>query len=305
MTASFPPERLMLIDAHHHLWAPAQRAYPFMAAEPLAPIRRSYDLADLERVTRPLGVEATVLVQAVSTQEETNHLLAIADSSHGLVSGVVGWTDLTSPDVSSQLAAVRGGPGGARLVGVRHQAEDEPDPNWLVRPAVTAGVAAVGNAGLVYDLLVKAPQWAAALALVRRTPGTVFVLDHAGKPDIAGGAWAPWAQMISALSPEPNVHVKLSGLVNQARWSDWTTAELQPYAEHVLDSFGADRVMLGSDWPVSELAGDYARVMLSLRSLLDGLGNDERVQVLGRTAERTYGLRVVPGGPGGERVGRE
>lgn len=295
----------MLIDAHHHLWDPAQRSYPWMAAEPMAPIRRSYDLADLERVTRPLGIEATVLVQAVSTVEETDHLLAVAEASHGLVGGVVGWTDLTSADVSGQLAALRSGAGGAHLVGVRHQAENEPDPDWLVRPDVAAGVAAVGDAGLVYDLLVKAAQWSAALALVRRTPGTVFVLDHAGKPGVAGGEWATWAPMISALAGEPNVRVKLSGLVTEARWDDWTTAQLRPYAEHVLDRFGADRVMLGSDWPVCELAGDYACVTHSLRSLLNGLGDDERALVLGGTVARTYGLRTAPGGPGGERVLRE
>jgi L-fuconolactonase len=280
------------VDAHHHLWDPARRDYPWMAGDALAPIRRSYTLDDLRRVTATVPeVSATVLVQTVSSVAETEEFLATAAGSDGLVAGVVGWVDLTAPDVANQLARLRALPGGELLVGIRHQAEDEPDPRWLLRADVRRGLAAVTAAGLAYDLLVRPPQLAAAVELAGLLPSARFVLDHAGKPPIAGGELDPWAAAIASLSQRPNVFCKLSGLVTEADRASWRVADLRPYAEHVLVSFGPERVVFGSDWPVCELAASYERVAAATAELTTCLSRAERAQVFGGTAIRAYGLR--------------
>lgn len=202
------------------------------------------------------------------------------------IAGVVGWVDLTRPGVADELAAVRAGPAGDLLVGVRHQAQDEPDPGWLLRRDVMRGIAAAGAAGLVYDLLVRPPQADAALDLARRLPEVSFVLDHAGKPDIAHGVWEPWATWITALAALPNVAVKLSGLVTEAA-PGWTPADVLPYARHVLDVFGPDRVMFGSDWPVCTLAASYAQVLALAEEAVPA---GDRNAVFGGTARRVYGI---------------
>jgi L-fuconolactonase len=273
-----------MIDAHHHLWDPGRRDYPWMAGEALAPIRRPYTVDDLRAAAGP-DVSATVLVQTVSSAEETEEFLATADSSAGLIAGVVGWLDLTAPDVDRPRAA----PGGHLLVGVRHQVEDEPDPDWLLRDDIQRGLGALAGAGLVYDLLVRAPQRPAAYTAARQLPDVRFVLDHAGKPAIAAGEWEPWASWLTNLAELPNVVCKLSGLVTEAA-RDWTAGTIRPYAEHVLDRFGADRVMFGSDWPVCELAGSYADVLTLTQDLLSGASETERAAVLAGTAARVYGL---------------
>jgi L-fuconolactonase len=265
----------MIVDAHHHLWDPARREYPWMSGEALAPIRKSYTISDAKTVMD--GVHETVLVQTVSSVAETEEFLRTALGSGGLIAGVVGWTDLTAPD----LDRLRTVPGGHLLVGIRHQVEDEPDPNWLLRKEILAGLRSVGAAGLAYDLLVRAPQRPAAYTAARQLPEVSFVLDHAGKPGIAAGEWDGWAAWITSLAELPNVTCKLSGLITEANWHTWTAEDIRPYAEHVLDRFGPGRVMFGSDWPVCELAGSYAEVLTLARDLLPA-------ESLGDTARRIY-----------------
>jgi L-fuconolactonase len=206
---------------------------------------------------------------------------------------VVGWVDLTAPDVGEALDRLRALPGGELLVGIRHQVQDEEDPDWLSRPEVRRGLRAVAGAGLAYDLLVLVPQLAAARAAVRDLPAARFVLDHAAKPAIAGGSVEPWATELAALARLPNVTCKLSGLVTEARWEAWDAAAIRPYAEHVLGAFGPERVMFGSDWPVCELAATYAQVRELADALLEGLSPAERDAVLGGTAARAYGRGVT------------
>jgi L-fuconolactonase len=280
---------MTVVDAHHHLWDPGARDYPWMAGPELAPIRRPFGLDDLCRETAAAGVAHTVLVQTVSDVAETEEFLAVASASDGLVAGVVGWADLTAPDVADTLARLRAGPGGDRLVGLRHQVQDEPDPAWLARPDVRHGLRALADAGLAYDLLVLVPQLPLARAVVERLPDVRFVLDHAAKPAIAAGSVEPWASELAALARLPNVACKLSGLVTEARWDDWDADRIRPYADHVLAVFGPDRVMFGSDWPVCRLAASYAQVRELAGSLLDGLSPAERDAVWHSTAARTYG----------------
>ena len=277
-----------MIDAHHHLWDPARREYPWMVGSALDPVRRPYTLEDLRRVAP--GVSGTVLVQTVSSVSETAEFLATAAASDGLVVGVVGWVNLVAPDVVERLAELRAVPGGSLLVGIRHQAENEPEPGWLVRPDVFRGLKALASAGLAFDLLVNPAQYASAVELADRLPSARLVLDHAGKPPIAAGGFAAWAPAITELARRPNVFCKLSGLVTEADWVSWKPSDLAPYVSHVLSSFGPSRVIFGSDWPVCELAATYDEVVDVARSLTAGQSRDERAELFGGAARRAYAL---------------
>ncbi|WP_328862459.1 amidohydrolase family protein [Streptomyces sp. NBC_00306] len=280
---------MAVVDAHHHVWDLSVRDQDWITGPDLAPLRRTFTLDDLRPEARAAGVRATVLVQTVTVAGETPEFLALADGSD-LVAGVVGWTDLTAPDVADALAALREGPGGDRLVGIRHQVQGEPDPAWLLRDDVRRGLEAVASAGLVYDLLVQPRQLPAAVEVVSRVPGLSFVLDHLGKPPIAAEELEPWAGRVRAFAERPNTVCKLSGMVTEAAWATWTTADLAPYAETVVEAFGSDRLMFGSDWPVCRLAARYAEVVEAARTLTRGLSEDERSAVFETTACRVYGL---------------
>jgi L-fuconolactonase len=280
---------MAIIDAHHHVWDLSVRDQDWITGPDLAPIRRSFSLDDLAPEARAAGVHATVLVQTVTVAEETPEFLAIADGSD-LVAGVVGWTDLTAPGIADTLAAQRELPGGDRLVGIRHQVQGEPDPAWLLRPDVLRGLAAVASAGLVYDLVVLPHQLPAATEAAARLPELTFVLDHLGKPPIASRELEPWTSAVRALAARPNTVCKLSGMVTEAARSTWTTPDLAPYADTVLDAFGPGRLMFGSDWPVCRLAASYAEVVAAARALTHRLAEDERRAVFETTAGRVYGL---------------
>lgn len=280
-----------IVDAHHHVWDLSVRDQDWISGAELAALRRDFTLVDLAPQARAAGVTATVLVQTVTVPEETPEFLALAADSD-LVAGVVGWTDLTAPDVAETLAGLRAGPGGEYLVGIRHQVQSEPDPRWLERPDVLQGLSAIAEAGLVYDLVVKPHQLAAAVAAAERLPGLTLVLDHIGKPPIASGELDPWAQQIRRLAALPNTVCKLSGMVTEADWGSWSVAALTPYADTVLDAFGPARLMFGSDWPVCRLAATYAEVLAAARELTAGLGPAERHDVFTGTAARTYDLSV-------------
>jgi L-fuconolactonase len=276
----------MKIDAHHHVWDLAVRPQPW--TDELPPLRRSFGLDELRPALRRNGIDGTVLVQTVPVAEETPEFLALAADAPEIL-GVVGWVDLTAPGVDERLAALRAAPGGERLVGVRHVVQAEPDPDWLLREDVLAGLRRVADAGLVYDLLVTRHQLPAAVAVTARVPRLRFVLDHAGKPGIAGRELEPWREQLARLAARPNVAVKLSGLVTEAA-PGWTVDDLRPYADHVLDCFGPGRVMAGSDWPVCLLRGRYDDVLAATDRLLDHCDALERADVLGGVAQRWYGL---------------
>jgi L-fuconolactonase len=279
-----------LIDAHHHLWDPALRDYPWLAGDVLAPIRRRYDADALRGHVRAAGVSRTVLVQTVPDVGETVEFLATADANRDLIAGVVGWVDLTDPAVPDMLARLRTQPGGDLLTGIRHQAQDEPDPGWLARPDVVAGVRAVTGAGLAYDLLVLPHQLPSAITVAQQVPEGRFVLDHAAKPPIAAGDLEPWAGLVRGLAVLPNVACKLSGLVTEADWQAWSAAGIRPYADVVLAAYGPDRTMFGSDWPVCELVTGYADVLGLAGDLCSKLDDADRARVFGGTATEWYRL---------------
>jgi L-fuconolactonase len=270
----------VIVDSHHHFWDPTRRRYPWMRDE-LEAVRRPFEPDDLRPLLDDNGVDRTILVQTIASVEETREFLDTA-AANDFIAGVVGWVDLTSPSVSDTLASMAGG----MLVGIRHQVHDERDERWLLRKEVERGIAAVGEAGLVYDLLVRARELPAALETVRRNRGVSFVIDHAAKPRIAGGSWdVEWEERLAPFSDEPNVACKLSGLVTEADWGSWTPEQLEPYVRRVVGWFGRERCMFGSDWPVCLLAASYAQVMEAMRQIT---GFDE--EIFGETARRVYGL---------------
>ncbi|MGW5634711.1 amidohydrolase family protein [Streptomyces sp. NPDC003832] len=270
----------MTIDTHVHVWDLSVRDQDWIA--PDSPVRRDFSLADLAPEARAAGVEGVILVQTVTVPEETPELLALADA-HDLVAGVVGWTDLTAAGVGEELARLRRLPGGRHLKGVRHQVQGEPDPRWLLRPEVLRGLSAVADAGLAYDLVVLPHQLPACVEAAARLPGLTFVLDHLGKPPVASATLHPWAADLRALAELPNTVCKLSGLLTEAA-PGRTVTDLRPYADTALDAFGPDRIMFGSDWPVSTQAAPYGEVLDLTRELA---GTD---QILHATAVRVYGL---------------
>ncbi|MGW2418723.1 amidohydrolase family protein [Streptomyces sp. NPDC001709] len=277
----------MTVDAHHHVWDLSVRDQDWIPER--SPLRRDFTLADLEPEARAAGVTRTVLVQAVTVPEETPEFLALADA-HDLIGGVVGWTDLTRPDVAEELARLRRLPGGAYLKGIRHQVQSEPDPEWLLRPDVRRGLTALADAGLVHDLVVLPHQLPACAEAARTLPQLAFVLDHLGKPPIRSGALEPWATDLRALAALPNAFCKLSGMVTEADPASWTVDDLRPYAEIALEAFGPDRLMFGSDWPVCTPVATYTEVHAVMAELTAELGHADRRALFGGTATAVYGL---------------
>jgi L-fuconolactonase len=279
-----------VIDAHHHLWgAPTAAGYPWMT-DAFDPIRRPFGVDDLQVALAPTGVDGTVVVQARTDLDEARGLLALAAGS-STVAGVVGWADLLDPGLAEVLSELQAGPGGDRLVGIRHPVHDEPDAEWLLRPEVRRGISTVGRAGLAFDLLVRPREMPAALEVARGEPGMRFVVNHLAKPPIASGELEPWATSLRDLAAEPNTWCKVSGLVTEADRAAWTVDRLRPYVDHALDIFGPDRLLFGSDWPVCLVAASYETVFETAATLTGTLSPAERAEVFGGTAQRAYRFR--------------
>ncbi|MFE2012935.1 amidohydrolase family protein [Streptomyces sp. NPDC059491] len=282
-----------VVDAHHHLWDLSVRDQDWITGPALAPLRRTFTERDLSAEAAAAGVTATILVQTVTVAEETPEMLATARDSD-LIAGVVGWTDLTSPETDATLATLLALPGGRHLVGIRHQVQSEPDPAWLLRPDVRRGLIAVADAGLAYDLVILPHQLPAATTAARDLPELTFVLDHAAKPHVSSGELEPWATDLRAFAALPNTVGKLSGLHTEADWHAWTVRDLRPYADTLLDAFGPSRLMFGSDWPVCTLAVSYGRTLTTAEKLTEALSPGERAAVFGGTAMETYRLGERP-----------
>lgn len=277
----------MTIDAHQHIWDLAVRDQPWTRALP--GLHRSFGFGELKPQLEAGGIDQTVLVQTVPTSDETPELLALAETEP-TIAGVVGWADLETADVAERLAALRAVPGGDRLVGVRHQVQQEEDPRWLLRPDVMHGLRQVAAAGLSYDLLIVPEQFPAAIEVAAEIPELRFVLDHAGKPAIASGGYDAWYEQIAALAELSNVAVKASGLVTEADHQHWARADIEPYLRTMITEFGPDRVMFGSDWPVCTVAGGYQPVLDLVRGLTANLTSPEQDAVFTGTARAWYAL---------------
>ena len=269
-----------MIDAHVHLW---DQPLGWMTDE-MAVLGRPFSLDELRPSLAAHGVDGVVLVQAQSSIEETERLLELAEHDD-VVAGVVGWVDLTAPDVAEALAELSES---GRLVGIRHQAHDEPDPEWLLRDDVLSGLAAVRDAGLVYDLLVRPRELPAALEVARRLPELRLVIDHAAKPPIATGELEPWRTLTAPFAALEQVSCKVSGLVTEADRDRWKPDDLVPYIAHLVEWFGLERLLFGSDWPVCLLAASYDEVVAACEHALGDLAP------LGETAARIYRVPCAP-----------
>jgi L-fuconolactonase len=282
----------MIVDSHHHLWQVSRGDYFWMdpRKDPaVAPLVRDFLWPDYAALARMHGIDASVLVQAAQTKAETRWLLSQAAASQGLIAGVVGWIDMTAPDVRIRLAALARDP---LLRGIRPMLQDIADENWILRPELSPAFEALRELDLSFDLLIKPPHLPAALAILKRYPDLRAVVDHGAKPVIREEGWEPWASGILRIARETDASCKLSGLVTEAR-PDWTVDHLRRYVDHLLACFGPQRLMWGSDWPVALLASDYGRWLASARSLIATLSETERNAILGENAVRFYALSMV------------
>lgn len=271
----------MIVDAHQHFWRVGQFDYPWMTSD-LGILYRDYLPAGAQN-----GVDHIVVVQASNSVAESRWLLSLADEND-YIGGVVGWVDLASADVDEQLNELTAH---SKFKGVRHLVESEPADDWLVQPAVIAGLQRLAAYGLSYDLLVHTRHLRHARTVAEKCPDQRFVIDHLAKPPIAKHGFNEWARDFKPLAQYPNVYCKLSGLVTEADWNTWTTDDLRPYVEYALELFGPRRLMFGSDHPVCLLAASYARVLESFQQII---GDENRNLIFAENARDFYRLGSLP-----------
>ncbi len=275
----------MNIDAHQHFWVYNDYDYTWMGPRHDS-IRKTFLPRDLAPLLDSIGFDGSVAVQARRTIEETEWLLALA-AEYPRIYGVVGWVDLCSPHVGEQIERYAAN---TSFVGVRHTVHDEPDRNFVRRADFQHGVSLLDPAGLTYDLILFPRHLRTATDLVDAFPKQRFVIDHFARPPIATGEIEPWARDIRELSRRDNVWCKLSGMVTEADLHAWRTGDFTPFLEVVIETFGANRLMIGSDWPVCTLAGAYRPVMEIVTGYINRLSPDEQAAIRGKTASDFYGI---------------
>jgi len=277
----------MHIDAHQHFWIYNPTEYDWID-DSMAALRRDFLPENLKPEMESTGFHGSVAVQVRQTLEETRWLLELADRSSSIL-GVVGWVDLCSPDVRSQLKALAQN---LKLVGIRHIVQSEPDDRFLLQPEFLRGVSVLEEFGLAYDILIYTKHLPVAAEFVERFPRQRFVLDHLAKPPIQSGNIDSWARGIARLANFPNVFCKLSGLVTEADWQHWQPEQIVPVLDVAFASFGPDRLMIGSDWPVCLVAASYARTIEVVKTYLLAQKPECREGVLGGNAQRFWRLRA-------------
>ena len=274
----------MIVDAHQHIWRLGRGDYGWLTPD-LEAIHRDFEIADLKRVLADAGVGSTVLVQAAPTDAETDFLLEAA-ASCSAVAAVVGWADLRDAGAPERIAVLAGNP---KFRGLRPMLQSDPDARWILDREAAPSLDAMERLALSFDALVRTGQLPIVAQLAAARPGLPIVIDHAGKPPIASGELEAWRGLIERCARRPNVFCKVSGLLTEAgsRRSD---ADLAPVVDHLLEVFGAERLMWGSDWPLLNLAGDYGGWLAQARRLL---GDGPAAAVFERTAARFYRLEIA------------
>ena len=279
---------MTVIDAHHHFWQLGRFDYGWLDAQPLEPIRRTYLPEDLQPQLDAAGVDKSIFVQTQHNVEENRWVLEFA-RQHEFLAGIVGWVDLASPDCESQLLEFKDDP---HFLGVRHVTHDEPDDDFIVREDVMRGLKVLERHRVPFDLLFFVKHLRHVETLGKALPHLPMVIDHLAKPEIKSGRQDDWIDDFRNAASFPNVFCKISGMITEADWQNWKPADLRPYVEVAIETFGPDRCMYGSDWPVCELAGTYQQVHDAARDVLGSLSTSEQEQVFGKTAEKFYNLNV-------------
>lgn len=275
----------MIIDTHHHFWKYIADEYGWID-ESMGVLKKDYLPPDLEVEMVKAGVSGTVVVQARQKIEETSWLLDLAERTP-FIKGVVGWFDLQSEKISEQLDQYAAHP---KLVGARHVIHDEPDDDFMFRPAFLKGLELLQNYNLSYDLLLFPKHLKSATELVRLLPDQTFILDHISKPPVSSGILQPWKDDIEALASRSNVWCKISGMVTETDHHRWRYKEFVPYLNTVLSAFGRERIMLGSDWPVCRLAGEYKEIMDIPLRYIENLNEDDKIRIYRQNAIECYQL---------------
>ena len=279
----------MRIDAHHHVWDLSVREQDWIVGEVLQPIAKNFSMKDLEPSLEKSKIDFTVLVQTVAVMEETPEFLDIA-AQHPKVAGVVGWLDMESEDITPDLESHLSHHAAKHLVSIRDLAQAKEDPMWLGRPSVIKNLKRLGDKGLSYDLLTHPHQLVGAIEATKSCPETQFILDHISKPNIAQGEISDWARDIRTLAKLPNVVVKVSGMVTEAKLDSWTIESFRPYVDVLTEAFGPERMMFGSDWPVCLLGGSYEDVVGIIETLTADWSDQEQEAIWSGTAIKAYRL---------------
>ena len=275
----------MIIDSHQHFWKYSPVSHSWIN-EQMKVIRRDFLPSDLKPVFVKNGVDGCVAVQADQTLAETDFLLEHAHNN-AFVKGVVGWVDLRSPDVDQALEKYAKD---KNLKGYRHIVQDEADHNFMLRPDFLRGISKLEQYGAVYDILIFPHQLGATLELVKKFPNQKFVIDHIAKPYIKDGFYDGWAAMMKEIAKHENAHCKISGMITEADFKTWTPEQIHPYMLLVLEAFGPERCMYGSDWPVCLVAGTYTQVKELTTNFISSLSTTEQVAIMGQNAVEFYGL---------------
>ena len=280
----------MRIDSHQHFWSPARGDYTWLQGDDpaLEPLRRAFLPADLEPLLAASGTSRTVLVQAADSVAETDFMLCLA-ARNDFIGGVVGWVDLSRSDAAATIEAWARFP---KFKGVRPMLQDLPDTQWIAQAALTPAITAMQAHGLVFDALVLPKHLGPLLAFAQRHPDLPIVIDHAAKPEIALGRLDPWRQDMTTLAALPQVHCKLSGLLTEAGVHARASA-LEPYVAHLFATFGAERLIWGSDWPVLNLAAGYSGWLAMAQALCrgrPGMDDTRLAAIFGGNARRIYHL---------------
>jgi L-fuconolactonase len=276
----------MRIDAHQHFWELGRFDTSWLDRPELEKIRRGYGPADLVPHLQATGIERSIFVQTQHDVEENRWALALADENE-FIAGVVGWIDLESANCEEQLLEFRQHP---KFVGVRHITQDEPDPDFIVRPDIVRGLEVLQKHSVPFDLLFYVQHLRHSATLAMELPELPLVIDHLAKPRIKAHSLEDWEPQFREAARFPNVFCKLSGMVTEADWERWKPADLKPYVDIALECFGPERLMYGSDWPVCELAASYEDVYRALVDVIGPLSEWERSAIFGGTCARFYRL---------------
>ena len=276
----------MIIDSHQHFWNYEPEKHSWIDDE-MSVIRRDFLSDDLKKIFTDNGVDACVAVQADQTTNETDFLISIAENNN-FVKGVVGWVDFRSESIEQDLLKYKKYD---VVKGFRHVVQGEQDHNFMLRPEFLRGIELLGKYDLCYDILIFPHQLGATLELVKKFPNQKFVIDHIAKPYIKDGFFEGWAVMMREIAKHQNVYCKISGMITEADYKTWTPEQVHPYMKLVLESFGASRVMYGSDWPVCLVAGNYSMVKSLVTDFISDLSQEQQNAIMGGNAAKFYNLK--------------